>query len=100
MRVLFRSVDDLAVPGFEHGRRDGPRDQEVAEDVGGEQVTETVRADLPEADGFGHEVRVHRAHADSGVVDRYVDAAEAGQNAVNAIGDGFLVADVHREPGN
>src|SRR5512133_2218564 len=62
--------------------------------------TETVRADLPEADGFGHEVRVHRAHADSGVVDQYVDAAEACQRAVDASGDGLLVADVHGEPGN
>ena len=42
---------------------------------------------MPEADGVGHEVRVHGAHADSGVVDQYVDAAEAGQHAVDASGE-------------
>ena len=81
-------------------RHDGSRDQKVADDVGGEQVAEAVRADLPEAYGFGHEVRVHGAHADAGVVDQYVDATEACYRAVDAGGDGLLVANVHDEPGH
>jgi len=95
-----RDVDDLAVPGFEHVRHDGPRGQEIAENVGDEQVAEAVRADAPEAHVFGHEVRIHGAHADAGVVDKDVDAAEVRQRAVDAGGDGLLVADVHHEPGH
>jgi hypothetical protein len=88
------------VSGGEHGRHGGPRDQEVAEDVGGQQVEEAVRADVPETHGFGHEVGVHRSHADPGVVDQYVDAAEDRERAIHAGGDGLLVADVHHEPGD
>jgi AcrR family transcriptional regulator len=47
--LVDRDVDDLAAAGLEHVRHDRPRDQKVAEDVGGEQVAEGVRADLPEA---------------------------------------------------
>jgi len=69
------------VPGGEHVRHDGPGDQEVAEHVGGEQVAEAVWADLPEADWFGHEVRVDGAHADASVADQYVEAAEGCERA-------------------
>jgi hypothetical protein len=78
---------------------DCSRHQEVAENVGGEQVAEAVRADVPEARWFGHEVRIHRAHADAGVVDQYVNAAEDRKRAIYASGDGLLIADVHHEPG-
>src|SRR5260370_9561000 len=80
-------------------RHDCSGDQEVAQNVGGEQVAEAVRADVPEARWFGHEVRVHRAHADAGVVDQYVNAAEDRKRAIYASGDGLLIADVHHEPG-
>ena len=61
---------------------------------------EAVRADLPEARRFGHEVGVHGAHADAGVVDQYIDAAEDRERAIDAGGDGSLIADVHYEPGH
>jgi hypothetical protein len=85
---------------LEHVRHDGSRDQEVAQNVGGEQVAETVRADVPEARRFGHEARVHGAHADAGVVDQHVNATEDRKRAVHASGDRLLVADVHHQPGH
>ncbi len=97
-RLVDGDVDDLAASGFEHVRHDGPRDQEVAQDVGGEQVPKAVGADLPEARRFGHEVRIHGAHADAGVVDQHVDAAEGRQRAIHARRHGLLVADIHDQP--
>ena len=85
------SVRPSEVPGGEHVRHDGPGDQEVAEHVGGEQVAEAVRADLPEADWFGHEVRVDGAHADADVVDQYVEAAEGCERAIDPDPDGGVL---------
>src|SRR5690349_23389617 len=84
--VADRDVDDLAVSGAEQVRDDGLGDQEVADDVRLEQVAEAVRADLPEGGRVGHEARVDRTHADPGVVDQNVDAAEDAQSLVDAGG--------------
>src|ERR1019366_2093770 len=75
-RGVDGDVDDAAVPGGQHPRRDLAGHQEIAGQVRLDHVAETGRRDLPEALRLGQETRVDGAHADARVVHQHVEAAE------------------------
>ena len=85
-------------PRGEHARGYGSRDQEVAGEVGVDDRSEAVRADPVERLRVGEEVRVHRPHADPGVVDQQVDAPEALLRFGDSALDRLLVGDVEDDP--
>ena len=78
-------------------RHDGTGDEEHAGHFGVEHVLERLRVDLPERLCVGREPSVHGAHADAGVVDEQIDAAESIDDGVDRFGDRFLVAYVRRQ---
>ncbi|MEI4278692.1 hypothetical protein UXQ13_09475 [Klenkia terrae] len=97
--LVDADVHHGAVPGSDHVGHDRAGDEEVAGHVGGHQVGEPRRADIVERSWLGEEPGIDRPHADAGVVDQDVDAAEGRARGRHAVGDGGLVPHVHRDPG-
>jgi hypothetical protein len=87
------------VTGSQHPRRDLARHQEVAGQVGVDDRAESVRGYRPETLRFRQETRVDRAHADPGVVDQQIDAAEPGPCLIHGPMDRVFVADVELQAG-
>ncbi len=85
--------------GGQHPRRDLARHQEVAGQVGVDDRAEPLWRHRPEPLRFRQEPRIDRAHADPGVVDQQIDAAEPGPCLINGPMDRVFVTDVELQAG-
>ena len=95
--VIHRYVDDAAPARPQQMRNDLAGDQEVAGQVGGDHLQESLGGDLPKWQRAGEELGIDRAHPEAGIVDQHVEATEPLHDLGDPQPHLMIVAHVHRE---
>jgi hypothetical protein len=92
--LVHRDRHHSAAAGGEHAGNDGTGDEERSQHLRFDDLAKAARRDFPERLRLGEEARIHRAHANAGVTDEKIHAAEPLVGVGDPRPHRVLVADV------